>query len=456
MSSIKELVPPAGPVRVLCLSHMSKTAAHGILMSIAVLYFTRTLSIGAEQVGLALSIGAAVGLLAGVPAGRLADTVGPRNTTVVLLGLLGLFVCGYPLVGDFTGLLLVSALVLAVESATDAAVGAVIAGLVPPAERVQANSYMRAAANLSIAVGAAAGAVGLYLDTRGAYLALLFGAGGLFIAAGLAYLRVPNVPPAGHVAGEPIWPVLRDAPYAAASLLNTVLIMNSGILIVALPIWISQHTSAPAWLFPLIVIINASTVVLFQVRTSRGSEEVPGGARAMRRSGLLLAACCGLFAAAAGAPAWVAVALLLAGAAVHVFGEMLHAAGAWSLAFGLAPDRAQGQYQGLFAMSTQLGLMATPVLATALLTRVGAAGWLVFALLFATAGLAAPRVAGWALHTRRPATVSVPDTSAPDTSAPDTSAPETSGPETSGPEAGAGSATGHSRPTQPEPARLAH
>lgn len=400
MLTLKELVPPAGTVRVLCLSHMSKTAAHGILMSIAVLYFTRTVQIAPEQVGLALSIGAAVGLLAGIPAGRLADMVGPRTTTVALLVLLGVFVCGYPLVGDFVGLLLISCLILAAESATDAAVGAVIAGLVPPAERVQANSYMRAAANLSVALGAAAGAMGLYLDTRGAYLGLLLTAGGLFIAAGLAYLRVPHVPPVPQDSEGPIWPVLRDAPYAVAALLNSVLIMNSAILIVALPIWISQHTSAPPWLFPLIVIVNAAAVVLFQVRAGRGSAQVPGGARAMRLAGLLLAGCCALFALAAGAPTWLAVVVLLLGAGVHVAGEMLHAAGAWSLSFGLAPDHAHGQYQGLFAMSVQLGQMVTPVLATVLLTRVGAAGWLVFAVLFGTAGLAAPAVARWALRTR--------------------------------------------------------
>jgi len=400
MSSLTELIPPKGPIRVLCLSHVSKTAAHGILMSIAVLYFTRTVNIQPDKVGLALSIGAALGVAAAIPAGRLADAIGPRTTTVALLCLMGVFVCGYPLVGDFVGLLVVSALVLAAESATDAAVGALIAGLIPPSERVRAVSYMRAAANLSVVLGAAAGAVGLYLDTHAAYLALLLSAGALFVVAGLAYLSVPRVAPADHANDGPIWPVLRDAPYAAVSLVNSILIMNSGILIVALPIWISQRTNAPAWLFPLVVIINASTVVLLQVRASRSSAEVPGGARAMRLAGFLLAACCALFALAAGQPTWVAVGVLLIGAVVHVFGEMLHAAGSWSLSFGLAPEHAQGQYQGLFATSTQLGQTITPVLATVLLTRFGASGWLVFAGLFVAAGSAAPAVARWAQRTR--------------------------------------------------------
>lgn len=407
MSSLRELIPPRGPIRTLSLSHVSKTAANGILMSVLVLYFTRTVDIPAAQVGLALSIGAAVGLLAAVPVGRLADRVGPRNITVVLLCLLGIAVCGYPLVGDFTGLLLVTALVLAGESAVEASVGALIAGLLPPGERVRASSYMRAAANLSVIAGAAASAVALYVDTKEVYLGLLFGAGALFVVAGLAYLTVPTVPPVEHEEGAAVWPVLRDLPYAVSSLLNTVLIMNSGVLVVALPIWISEHTTAPKWLFPLVVIVNAVSVVLLQVRVSAGSADVPGGARALRTAGVLLAACCVLFALTGGVDTWVAVVLLLAGAVVHVLGEMLHAAGSWALGFGLAPEHAQGQYQGLFAMSSQLGQMITPVLVAVLLTGLGAAGWIVFAVLFLLAGAAAPGVSRWALRTRQYAAADV-------------------------------------------------
>jgi MFS family permease len=403
-SALRQLIPPAGPIRTLCVSHLGKTSANGILMSVAVLYFTRTVHLPPAQVGLALSIGAGCGLLAAVPAGRLADAAGPRDLSAGFLVLLGVFVCGYPLVHGFAGLAIVSGLVMATESAIDAATGALLAGLVPPADRVRAMSYWRASANLSIGLGAAAGGVGLYLDTHAGYLALLFGAGALFALSGLAYLRVPRVAPVRHTGGGPSWAVVRDGPYALACLLNAVLFMNSGILLVALPIWISTRTSAPAWLFPVIVIINATIVVLFQTWSSRGSEEVAGGARTMRRGGFLLAGACALTALTAGAPIWLAVTLLLTAALVHVAGEMLHAVGSWSLAFGLAPEHAQGQYQGLFSMSTQLGQLLAPALATLLLIGWGSAGWLVFAALFAAAGAVTPAAARWGLG-RRPSVV---------------------------------------------------
>lgn len=403
MSFVNDLIPPAGPVRVLCVSNLAKTTAHGILMTVSVLFFTRTVDIPAGQVGLALTLGAAIGMCASIPAGRTADVLGPRNTTVAFMGLLGLFVWGYVMVGGFLALLVVTSLVLMAESATDAARGALIAGLVPQGERVRAWSYLRAVSNIGVSLGAIAGGVALHFDTRSTYVALLVVAGALFVSAALAYLRVPPVPPAEPDDDGPRWIVLRDRPYAAVALVNAVLIMNSGILIVALPIWISQRTDAPATVYSVILLVNTISVVLFQVRASRGSEDVRGGARALRRCGILLAGCCALFALAADRPAWLAVTFLLAGALVHVLGEMLYSAGSWSLAFGLAPDNAQGQYQGLFGMSTQLGTMVTPVAATTLVIGVGWAGWLVFAAVLLAAGLSAIPVSEWAQRTRRPA-----------------------------------------------------
>jgi MFS family permease len=408
LASLRELIPPAGPIRTLCVSHVSKTAANGVLMSILVLYFTRTVHVPADRVGLALTVGSAIGLLAAVPAGRLADAVGARSITIVLMCLLGIFASGYPLVTGFQGLVVVTALVAAGESAAEASVGALIARLLPPQERVSASSYMRAAANVSVVIGAGAAAVGLYLDRHSVYVGLLFGAAALFVVAGLAYLRVPNVAPIAHEPDAPMWPALRDAPFAVAASLNSVLIQHVGILTVALPIWISQRTNAPAWLYAVIVIVNAVSVVLLQVRVSRGSHDVPGGARAFRRAGLFLAACCALFALATGRPTWLTVALLLLGAILHVLGEMLQSSGEWALSFGLAPEHAQGQYQGLFAMSAQLGIMITPALATLLFTWMGSAGWLVFAGLFLVAGAASPAVGRWGLASRRPAPI--PDT----------------------------------------------
>jgi MFS family permease len=392
VSFFREIVPPPGIARVLSLSNLAKTVGHGIVLSVIVLYFTRKVGISEEQVGLALSAGAAIGMLGSVPIGHLADRYGPRNFTIGLLWLLGLFSGMYGFVHSFGWLVVVVSLALMAESATYASRGALIAGLVPPEDRVRVLSYMRSVANLGIGVGAVAGGVALYLDDTTVYLAVLVGGGICFVLSGCAYLSVPTVPPAARARTGPRWVALRDRPYLAVALLNTVLIAHTTILTVALPIWIGTRTAAPSWIYSVVLVLNTAAVVLLQVRVSRGSESLAGGARAMLRAGLLLAGCCLLFATTQGRLAAVAVPVLLAGATLHVLGEMLQGAGQWSLSFGMAPDRAQGQYQGLFAMSQQLGTVATPALATLLLTGLGWVGWIVLAVPLALAGLAVPVV----------------------------------------------------------------
>jgi hypothetical protein len=223
----------------------------------------------------------------------------------------------------------------------------------------------------------------------------------LFVGSGLSYLALPPVAPVDRGERARWWAVLGDKPFVVVSVINAVLMMNAGILTVALPIWIAARTNAPAYVFSAILVVNTVMVVVFQVRMSRGAEDVTGGARALRRCGVLLAACCGLFALAAGRPVWLAVVLLGAGALVHVFGELLYSAGSWALAYELAPEHAHGQYQGMFGMSNNIGSMVTPVVATTLIIGVGWIGWLVFAVVLFGAGIAAPSVGKWALRTRQ-------------------------------------------------------
>ncbi|MDS0134541.1 MULTISPECIES: MFS transporter [unclassified Amycolatopsis] len=395
-AALAELVPPAGVVRVISVSNLAKTTAHGIIMSVSVLYFTGSLGLAAAQVGLALTIGALAGMVVAVPAGHAADLLGPRNATVIALCALGVTACGYAFVGSFAWLTVTACLVLMGESATDASRGTLVAAVVPPEDRVRAWSYFRSIANIGVSAGAVLGGIGLYFDSHTGYVVLLLLAGVLFAVAGLCYLRVPSVDPVAQPADGPRLRVLRDRPYAAFALINAVLIMNGPLLTVALPLWIARRTAAPSSLFSALLVLNTVCVVLLQVRVSKGAEKPDGGAKSLRRAGFVLAITCGLYAFAAGLPVWAAVLVLVSGALAHVLGEMLHSAGAWSLAYGLAPDHAQGQYQGLFGMSTQLGSTVAPFAVTVLIIGGGAPGWLAFGAVMLLAGLAAPAVVRWA------------------------------------------------------------
>ncbi|MEW2624753.1 MFS transporter [Streptomyces sp. NPDC048106] len=395
------LLPWSRPVWALALSTLARSIGQGIVVTVSVIYFTRSVGIPAARVGLGLTVAAVAGMVASIPAGRLADVIGARTTSTWYVVLQGAALWTYPMVGGFTGFLIATGLVAVAESGSTAARGALVAGVVSGPDRVRTRAYLRSVTNVGFSVGTLAGGAALGSDTQAAYTAELLGAGAAFVAAGLILLAL-SAPPV--VAGTPTgsrWPVLRDRPYAAIGVLNAVLITNTGILNVALPIWIAERTEAPTSVYAGLLLINTVLVVICQIPVSRGAEDVRGGARAMRRSGLWLAACCVIFTLAAGQSPVTAVAVLALGVVAHTVGELLYSAGSWALSYELAPEHAHGQYQGLFGLTSQLGTAITPAVTTFMIVSHGWLGWAALAALLAAAGLATPVVARWAERTRQ-------------------------------------------------------
>ncbi|HUQ61473.1 MFS transporter [Lentzea sp.] len=397
---IRQVYPPKGPVRVLVAANLGHGLSNGMLLTVVVLYFTNSVHIPATHVGIGLTIAAALKMAVSVPLGHLTDVVGARSAAVAFHIVRGGFIAGYVLAENAVAFAIVATLVYVAESGAHSTEATVVAAAMPPDQRVKARAYTRSANNIGFSVGALAGGVALTADSRPVYVSLLVICAVLYAASGLVYLKLPDAEKVARPEGASRWEVLRDRPFAVFGLLNILLVMNVGILLVALPIWISQKTSAPPVLYSVILVLNTIMVVLFQVRASEGAETIEGGAKALRRCGLLLAVCCALFAFAQGQSAWVAIAFLLAGAVVHAISELLYSAGSWALAFELAPEHAHGQYQGFFGMTSNLGSMVTPIVVTTLIIDQGWPGWLVLGALLLAAGLAAPSVARWAAATR--------------------------------------------------------
>ncbi|GLY70039.1 MFS transporter [Amycolatopsis taiwanensis] len=399
---LRDLVPPPGPVRILAVSGLARTTGFGTMVAVAVLYFTRVADIPPERVGLGMTIAALCGAVASPFAGNLADRFGARDSAIVLVTIQGLAVACYGFVGGFVPFMIAVSIVISCHSSAESARGALVAGIVEPDRRVKTRALLHSVTNVGLSLGALAGGVALQVDTRSVYVGMLIGCGVLFAGSGLVYLRLPRPEPVPRPADGSRWEVLRDRPFTLFIALNVLLVMHDSVLTVVLPLWIAERTNAPVSVYAGILLLNTALVVLFQVRASRGTDNVAGGVRALRTSGVLLAVGCVVYALAAGQPSWLAAVILLVGAAMHVFGELLHGAGSWALAFDLAPEHAHGQYQGVLNMSIQLGGVIGPVLGTAVVMGTGWPGWVVLAVVMLGAGLTAPTVARWA--SRRVAT----------------------------------------------------
>ncbi|GAA1748194.1 MFS transporter [Nonomuraea bangladeshensis] len=385
---------PAGRLgsgrRVLAQAQFANSVGDGAYLVASAFYFAKVVGLPPAQIGIGLTAGWAVGMVAGVPLGHLADRRGPRGVAVALAVATAVAVASFALVRSFVPFLLVTCLYGIAQTGLSAARQALLAGLVPPAERTAARAMLQATLNGGLAAGAGLGGIALWLDTPAAYTALFaLDAAGFLVAAALL-LRLPALRPVSSAPSGRLT-VLRDRPYALVTLINAVLLFYMPLLSVIVPLWIAGRTSAPSWVVAALLLVNTGSVLAFQVRVARRVRTLREASASVRRAGLMMLAACAVFALSPyGWP------YLLVGAALLVWGEMLLAAGAWEISFGLAPDDRQGQYQGFFGTGTAVARMLGPVALTTLVLGGGTLGWLALGAMFAAAGAAMTPAVRWA------------------------------------------------------------
>ncbi|MEU1348298.1 MFS transporter [Streptomyces sp. NPDC005795] len=399
-------LPPTGPQRTLALAQLSNSVGDGAYYVTSALYFTHVVGIGPARIGLGLTVAWAVGSFVGVPLGRIADRRGPRGTAVLLALATAVAVASFLVVRDFALFLAAACLYATAQSGLAAARQALLAGVVAKEERTGALAHLQSTLNAGLAVGAALGGIALSAGTTAAYLAVFGVDAASFLLCALVLLRLPPVP---AVTGDRSvkLAVLRDRPYAVVTLLNTVLLLRMPLLSLGLPLWITERTEAPEWVVSALFVLNTGAVMLFQVRTARSVNSIPTAARALRRSGALMALTCTVFAMSAADSPWVAVTALAGGSVLLVAAEMLHSAGSWQLSFDLAPAGRTGEYQGFFGTGVTVARTLGPLLLTALLVGSGTAGWLLLGGTVLAASYALGPAARWAAGVRA-ATVPAP------------------------------------------------
>ncbi|MGN6242047.1 MAG: MFS transporter [Motilibacteraceae bacterium] len=399
MNLFARALPLEGAGRTLALATLINTTGNGMFYAVSAIYFTQVVGLPAVQVGLGLTVAAAVGLGVGVPMGHLADVRGPREMLVLFTILLGVASLGYLVVSGFAGFVAVAVVVTLLDRSSGAARGALTATVGEPGDRVRLRAYLRAVTNVGITVGGLVGSLTLAIDTPAVYRGAVALDAVTYVGAALVARRLPHVPPSPHTGGGPRLVALRDKPFLVVTALNAVMALHYGLVDVALPLWVVERTHAPKWVIGLLLLANTVTVVLLQVRVSRTVGTVGQGATATWRAGLVLALACVVYAMSAHGGPLVAALVLVAGALAQVAGELLQAAGSWAIGFGLAPQEAQGQYQGLFSTGFAASSMLAPAVLTALVVGGGAPGWLVLGAVFTVAGLAVVPATRWALGT---------------------------------------------------------
>jgi MFS family permease len=388
---------PGGPVGVrLSVMAMIDAVGTGAFLAVSVPFITRSVQLSVGELSLGLALSAAIALGTAIPIGILADRIGPKKVLVgVSLWRCGCFVL-YPFVQNLWQFLTVVCLLGLVDKAAAPMEQALVGQVTATDDRVRVVAVLRSLRNVGFTVGALLGGVGLLIDTRAGYGAiLLLNAASFAVLATLAH-RLPVLStPAKSLRRRFSVAALRDGPFLSFTGINAVLTMHMTLLSIGIPLWIVEHTRVPAAVIAPLVAVNTVLAVALQVRASRGTETLAGSARGLVRAGASLSVCCLLLIAAPKPPVVLAVGVLVLAMVALTAGELFQSAGGWGGSYLLATPGQEGVYLSVFWLGVAVQQIAAPVLIGLVITA-GTTGWVVLAALFAVCGLAAPAIGRWA------------------------------------------------------------
>jgi MFS family permease len=407
---------------------------NGLFLTVSAIYFTRFGGLSVAGLGLGLMLAAASGLLGGPWLGHQADRHGPHRVYVGLLLTQAALAFLYAVVKGPVPLVGLLCLAAASDRGAAAARTACLVSFVPRSDRIAFRSLGRALSNAGAAVGAGLGALVLVAGTLYAFKYAMVANAITFAAAGVVVSRIriparaaPPAPadvtpgatsasateaapameparaaePASAAGPAEVRPrALRDGRFLALTGLNAVLLLHSSMISVGLPLWISRRTHGPIWLVSAVVVLNTVGVVVLQMPLTRRVDSVARACTAARRAALCLAVACLALAATSARSGPLVLILILVTAMLHLGGEMLQAAAAWTYSMDLAPESAQGQYQGVFNAGLDVTMLIAPVVYSWIVLAPGGWGWLTLTAVFGVTALAFPPVTAWAV--RRP------------------------------------------------------
>ncbi|WP_051731845.1 MDR family MFS transporter [Kitasatospora phosalacinea] len=365
----------------------------GFVVTFLSMYLTHERGYSASYAGLVASLFGLGSAVAAIGAGVLTDRLGRRPTLLAaqLATALSTAVLGFT--DGPVAIAAVAFLVGLASNASRPAVSAMIADLVPAADRVRAYALNYWAINIGF--GASAAVAGL-IAVHGYLTLFLLDALTTLLCAVVVFVKVPETrPEAAPVAAEEpgvgLGAVFRDGPFMAVVGVNLLLALVVQQGSTTLPVDMGQHGLSAAG-FGLVISLNGALIVLLQLPLTRLMEN-------RDRTALLVA---GALLTGWGfgltAPAGSSAALYALAVAVWTVGEIVTSPTMMALVAEHSPARARGRYQGVYSLSWSLASFIGPLGGGLLLQYAG--GWALWGGCAAAGTLAA--VAFVAIGRRRP------------------------------------------------------
>jgi MFS family permease len=377
----REVLQPylvGGPLRRMYLATLVDAVGLGVYLTMSALYLTQGIGLGNTTAGFALSLAGVASLVGLMPIGALSDRWGSRRVLVSLFLCRSLAFAGLMLADSRMTVFVAVIAAGVVSRVTGPVTQALVLTIIdadPRLPSVKALAAVRSLRNAGFALGGVPATVAISIGTPSAYRAVLLTSVTAFALAAMVVRGLPNKP------GQPkkkhrVTRVAHDGRFVMLTVANGMLTLHALVLTIGFPLWLVQHTNAPRWLAGLLLTLNTVLSVLFQVRFSRGAEQLVTSRRLMMISGVLLAVVCACVPLTQSLPTLLAAACFLVLMAVLTASELWQSAGSWGYLVAFAPADRRASYLAFLGLGFTGVTIAGPYLITAMV-NLGLLGWLV-------------------------------------------------------------------------------
>ena len=360
---------------------VADTVGSGLFMPLTLLYFLAMTDLSLVQIGSAMSASALLTMPGAFVIGSLVDRFGPRKMMLAgnLVQAAGML--AYLWADSLLAVALWTALLNVGRQSFWGSFGNVVTAISAPGERELWFGFLQAVRNLGYSIGGVLAGIALQIGTDLAFQTVVVVNAVTFVVAFVLLIDVPDhraaTPDDAPVEG---WgTVLRDGAYLRLVLGQFGFVAGMMVLNFALPVYVAETIDLPGWVVGAIFTLNTAMVGLGQglvVRRMTGQVR----SRMMGLAQVAFVVSYGMFVVAGWLPVWLAVALMLLGAAVYTLGELTGGPVLSATAAEAAPDHLRGRYLGLFQLSWGIGGAITPLAFTWLLDRGPTTLWWVLTL----------------------------------------------------------------------------
>lgn len=384
--------------RILLASTAIDTFGSGLNFAILSVFLIRVVGLNGATAGIAVGVAAGIALPGSYLVGRVVDSIGPRRPLIGTYYLQGAAAALLPIASGAISVCLVLSALMFFTEGSRATRYAVIAWIGRDGG-VNLRGRSTVVSNLGVALGVGAGGVLVGFGDASLLRWGLWANAATFVIAALIQQRLADIPraaaeatPDEAVPGKTLASPFKDVAYLRVVLVNAVLMIQAQILTLGYPLWVATSNRVPLWMTSVLFVFNTALVVLFQMRVVRRIKSHSDAADGWRLAGLLFLLGCALMAGiSVDVPVAMplAIAVVLAAAMLHTFGELWHGSGQFSLALGLADTSQMGRYQGLFNFGEGIAGFVAPLFVGYLCTGAGPWGWLGLGAALALVGLTA-------------------------------------------------------------------